>query len=90
VLHLYAQPNGAGYLQAPKEFACEHPRFEVKWLEALMHLPMYEVPEQMAADIDEFVARVQEPGRQRQRSRGSRARARGGGARRRAAALGRY
>lgn len=26
-------------------------------LEALTHLPMYEVPDSMAADIDEFVAR---------------------------------
>jgi hypothetical protein len=57
-IDLYAQPDDAGYLQAPEEFARVHPWFEVKRLEARTHFPMYELPDQMAADIDEFVGRV--------------------------------
>jgi hypothetical protein len=32
--------------------------FEVKQLKARTHFPMYEAPDQMSADIDEFVGRV--------------------------------
>lgn len=61
-IDLYAQPNDVGYLQAQEEFARAHPWFEVKRLDARAHFPMYELPDEMAADIDEFVGRVARAG----------------------------
>ena len=62
VLHLYARPEDPRYLREQEDFARGHPWFEVKRLKARTHFPMYEVPDQMAADIDEFVGRVSRGG----------------------------
>ncbi len=55
VLHLYAQPDDARYLAAQHSFATEHPWFQVRRLAARSHFPMFEVPEEMAAVIGDFV-----------------------------------
>jgi len=56
VLHLYAQPDDPGYLQAQHAFAASYPWFHVQKLAAHSHFPMFEVPEAMAQAIEEFVA----------------------------------
>jgi len=56
VLHLYAQPDDPGYLAAQQSFAGAHPWFRVEKLQARSHFPMFEVPEAVAAAIEEFVA----------------------------------
>ncbi|MBI4522874.1 MAG: alpha/beta hydrolase [Deltaproteobacteria bacterium] len=55
VLHLYAQPDDPGYLAAQRSFAAEHPWFKVERLKARSHFPMFEVPDEMAAHIEQFV-----------------------------------
>lgn len=54
VMHLYAQPADPRYLAAQQSFAALHPWFRVRRLNARSHFPMFEVPEQMAAAIEEF------------------------------------
>lgn len=54
-LHLYAQPGDDGYLAAQRSIAAEHPWFEVHRLPATSHMPTLEVPDEIAAHIDEFV-----------------------------------
>ena len=54
-LHLYAQPADEGHLGAQQAFAADHPWFEVRRLDARSHFPMFEVPDTMAASIEEFV-----------------------------------
>ncbi|CAM3209757.1 alpha/beta fold hydrolase [Rhodothermus bifroesti] len=56
VLHLYAQPEDAGYLEAQRSFSDTHPWFQVVKLQARSHFPMYEVPDEMARTIERFVA----------------------------------
>jgi pimeloyl-ACP methyl ester carboxylesterase len=56
VLHLYAQPEDPGYLEAQRTFAAEHPWFSVRRLGARSHFPMLEVPDEMAPDIEDFIA----------------------------------
>lgn len=56
VLHLYAQPNDAGYLAAQESFAAAHPWFSVRKLEAHSHFPMFEVPDEIEAAIEKFVS----------------------------------
>jgi pimeloyl-ACP methyl ester carboxylesterase len=56
VLHLYAQPEDPGYLDAQRAFADEHPWFSVRKLEARSHFPMLEVPDEMGAVIENFVS----------------------------------
>jgi pimeloyl-ACP methyl ester carboxylesterase len=53
-LHLYAQPADDDYLAAQEAFAAEHPWFRVVRLDAHSHFPMFEVPDAMAAEIEEF------------------------------------
>lgn len=55
-LHLYAQPEGDEVLAAQQEFAADHAWFEVRRLDARSHFPMFEVPEEMSALIEQFVA----------------------------------
>ena len=55
-LHLYAQPDDPGYLAAQQAFAVTHPWFAVRKLDARSHFPMFEVPDEMAAAIEQFVA----------------------------------
>jgi pimeloyl-ACP methyl ester carboxylesterase len=54
-LHLYAQPGDDGYLAAQQGFAAEHPWFQVYRLSATSHMPTFEVPAEIAAQIGEFV-----------------------------------
>ena len=56
VLHLYAQPDDPGFLQAQEAFAAAHSGFSVRKLNARSHFPMLEVPEQLAAAIESFIA----------------------------------
>lgn len=56
VLHMYAQPDDAGYLFAQQSFSAEHLWFKVEKLDARSHFPMLEIPSAMAARIEEFIA----------------------------------
>lgn len=56
VMHLYAQPEDPRYLTAQELFAAAHSWFSVRRLNARSHFPMYEVPDDMAKAIDEFVS----------------------------------
>ena len=58
VLHLYAQPDDPGYLAGQQSFAEAHPWFTVHKLDARSHFPMFEVPEEMATIIEDWVAEV--------------------------------
>lgn len=58
VLHLYAQPDDAGYLQAQQAFAAAHAWFEVRKLKARSHFPTAEVPADVAGAIESFISRV--------------------------------
>lgn len=55
-LHLYAQPPDPAFLAAQQHYSGEHGWFEVRRLEAHGHFPMFEVPGEMAAAIEEFAA----------------------------------
>jgi pimeloyl-ACP methyl ester carboxylesterase len=57
VLHLYAQPEDAGYLAAQQSFAAQHPWFQVEKLRARSHFPMFETPDEIASAIERFVGR---------------------------------
>jgi pimeloyl-ACP methyl ester carboxylesterase len=57
VLHLYAQPDDPGYLDAQKSFGAAHPWFRVRNVKAHSHFPMTEVPDEIAAEIESFVVR---------------------------------
>jgi len=54
VLHLYSQPDDPGYLAAQQTFAAGHPWFHVRRLNARSHFPMFEVPDDVAAAIEQF------------------------------------
>ncbi|HVP49106.1 MAG TPA: alpha/beta hydrolase [Bryobacteraceae bacterium] len=56
VMHLYAQPADAAYLNAQQAFAASHPWFRVRRLKASSHFPMFEVPDEMAGAIEQFAA----------------------------------
>lgn len=56
VLHLYAQPQDESYLDAQQDFAATHPWFSAKRLRARSHFPMFEVPDEIAGEIEEFAA----------------------------------
>lgn len=56
VLHLYAQPADEAFLTAQREYAAAHPWFRVHRLQARSHFPMFEVPGEVAAVLDDFVA----------------------------------
>lgn len=56
VLHLYSQPNDLEYWAAQKSFAADNPWFSVHKLQASSHFPAFEVPEEIAATIEKFVA----------------------------------
>jgi len=62
VLHLYAQPDEPEYLAAQRSFADRHPWYAVHRLEARSHFPMFEVPREMAARIENFVAPIRRSG----------------------------
>lgn len=54
-LHLYAQPADDAYLDAQRGFAAENPWFQVHRLAAASHFPTLEVPEEIAAWIEDFL-----------------------------------
>lgn len=56
VLHLYAQPEDPGYLAAQSAFGAANPWFQVARLPARSHFPLLEVPDEIAAAIEQFVA----------------------------------
>lgn len=56
VLHLYAQPANPEFLQAQETFAAAHHWFSVRKLNAKSHFPMLEVAQEMATDIESFLA----------------------------------
>jgi pimeloyl-ACP methyl ester carboxylesterase len=56
VLHLYAQPETDAYLTEQQAFAAGHPWFRARRLKASSHFPMFEVPDEMAGAIEQFVA----------------------------------
>lgn len=55
-LHIYAQPDMPGYLEGQQQFAQQNPWFQVEKLQAHSHFPTFEVPDQIAALIEKFVA----------------------------------
>ena len=57
-LHLYAQPADDAVLAAQQAFADTHPWFEVHRLDARSHFPSIEVPDQVAAGVEEFACRL--------------------------------
>lgn len=57
VLHLYAQPDDPGFLQAQQAFAAAQPWFTVRKLAARSHFPMLERAQEVAGLIEDFVAR---------------------------------
>jgi pimeloyl-ACP methyl ester carboxylesterase len=62
VLHLYAQPDEPRYLAAQRSFADSHPWYSVLKLDARSHFPMFEVPQEMSAEIEHFLAPARRPG----------------------------
>jgi pimeloyl-ACP methyl ester carboxylesterase len=54
-LHLYAQPADDAVLAAQRGYAAGHPWFRVHRLQARSHFPMFEVPEELAAAVEEFL-----------------------------------
>jgi pimeloyl-ACP methyl ester carboxylesterase len=57
VMHLYAQPEDPRYLAAQQLFAASHPWFSVRRLNARSHFPTYEVPDEVATAIEQFVSK---------------------------------
>jgi pimeloyl-ACP methyl ester carboxylesterase len=55
-LHVYSQPEDPGLLAAQEAFAADHPWFQVRRLAARSHFPMFEVPDEVAAEILAFRA----------------------------------
>jgi len=55
-LHLYATPTDTGFLDAQQAYATTHPWFQVQRLEATSHFPSIEVPRQVAAAVNAFLA----------------------------------
>lgn len=55
VLHLYAQPDDPGYLAAQKSFAESHSWFRVHKLSAHSHFPTFELPKEIASDVENFI-----------------------------------
>jgi pimeloyl-ACP methyl ester carboxylesterase len=54
-LHVYAQPADEARLAAQQAYAADHPWFRVRRLDASSHFPMFEVPEELAGLVEEFV-----------------------------------
>jgi pimeloyl-ACP methyl ester carboxylesterase len=61
VLHLYAQPDEPGYLAAQQSFAADNPWYSVVKLDARSHFPMFEVAQEMSAEIERFIAPARRP-----------------------------
>jgi pimeloyl-ACP methyl ester carboxylesterase len=61
VLHLYAQPDEPGYLAAQQAFAVDNPWYSAVKLNARSHFPMFEVPREMSAEVERFIAPTRRP-----------------------------
>jgi pimeloyl-ACP methyl ester carboxylesterase len=61
VAHLYSQPDEPDYLAAQRTFADDNPWYSVVKLNARSHFPMFEVPQEMSAEIERFVAPARRP-----------------------------
>ncbi len=57
-LHVYAQPNDPVILEAQRTFADNHPWFRVHRVDAKSHFPQFELPDEVARLIEEFVAKL--------------------------------
>ncbi len=55
-LHVYAQPPDETFLAAQQDFAAQHPWFRVHHLDAHSHFPMYEVPDDIADQVQAFLS----------------------------------
>lgn len=53
-LHIYAQPADDAVLAAQQAYARSHPWFQVQRLAAASHFPMFEVPGDLTAAIEDF------------------------------------
>jgi pimeloyl-ACP methyl ester carboxylesterase len=58
VLHLYGQPPAQQYLDVQQRFAAEHDWFSVRRLDARTHFSMIEMPEAVAAGIEDLARAV--------------------------------
>ncbi len=56
-LHVYAQPPDEGYYQAQMQFAQANPWYHVHRLPAHSHFPTYELADEIAGVIEDFVGR---------------------------------
>jgi len=54
-LHLYAQPPDPAFLDAQRQFAQDHPWFDVERLGASSHFPMFEVPDDVVSRLLSWV-----------------------------------
>ena len=57
-LHVYAQPDDPGELAAQESFASEHDWFSVHRLEAASHFPQFELPDETARLVEDFVSKL--------------------------------
>lgn len=57
-LHLYAQPADDGMLAAQRAYGAAHPWFRAYRLAARSHFPMFEVPDEVATAIEDFLCTV--------------------------------
>lgn len=55
-LHLYAQPEDPAYFMAQQSFTSDHPWFQAVKLDAHSHFPLLEVPDELAAHLERFLA----------------------------------
>ncbi|HEX2178430.1 MAG TPA: alpha/beta hydrolase [Actinomycetota bacterium] len=57
-LHVYAQPDDPAELEAQQNFASEHAWFSVRRLEAASHFPQFELPDETARLVEDFVSKL--------------------------------
>jgi hypothetical protein len=57
-LHVYSQPEDPGLLEAQEAYAADHAWFRVRRLAARSHFPMFEVPDEVVAEILGFRAEL--------------------------------
>jgi pimeloyl-ACP methyl ester carboxylesterase len=55
ILHVFAQPHAPEYLAAQETFSVANPWFSVKRLDGVSHFPAFELPDDMAAEIDQVI-----------------------------------
>lgn len=55
ILHVFAQPRAPEYLAAQETFSAANPWFSVRRLDGVSHFPAFELPNDMAAEIDQVI-----------------------------------